>query len=209
MMAHQFLLGAELLLRRGLLSDALKPIGLCPLIERLHYHEPGNLFLVDLLQTGTLQTIAARAPTDAKAAESILHIVCHLFNRHPLPARCAGTSLALDPLPEEARAVHVRSTALTLELFLDYLAHFVSLEGTEAPRLPFSGIELGRWTADPGPLATAALMDSGAHVLTNVRSAFFAVQGNGDDFGSVQELTSQMAEALQVCLCRSCHFQCR
>ena len=238
MMLHHFLFSNQLLLCRGILrlNDAgnrtlLEPVApLSALAERLYYHEPGNLTLIDLVQTQVLQRYIndnPRVHNDNDAAIAILEVFAHLFNTRPVPSWSSGAEegrqYVLPALPEEIQHVIRMCNRQTLDLLLHYLAESVagSSAASAPPRLTFSGTQLPAWTASPADEAgpSAALRDlwvsMGVVVDYSIRSPFVALMGRGDDFQDAAELVGTMSEALQVRwrypiqhLCISCIIAC-
>eukprot|EP00873_Tetraselmis_striata_P028095 jgi/Tetstr1/448359/TSEL_035641.t2 len=214
MMLHHFLFSNQLLLSRGVLrlnlgNRSLEPVPpLSALVERLYYHEPSNLTLIDLCQTQVLPRYIASNPSlhnDFDAAVAILEVLAHLFNPIPMPrwSMCdnAGPQYVLPDLPEEIQHVIRMCSRQTLDVLLHYLAGFVGASAPVPPRLAYSGVQLPAWSA-PIDGRRAALQDllksMGVLIEYSIRSPFVALMGHGDDFKDPSELVGTMSEALQI-----------
>ena len=216
MMLNHFLFSNQLLLCRGVLrlnagNRTLEPVApLSALAERLYYHEPGNLTLIDLCQTQVLQRYINNNPrvhNDNDAAIAILEVFAQLFNTCPVPSWSSeakeGRQYVLPALPEEIQHVIRMCNRQTLDLLLHYLADFVAGSTASAPpRLSFSGTQLPAWTTPPEGGCAAALRDlwesMGVVMDYSIRSPFVALMGRGDDFQDAAELVGTMSEELQV-----------
>eukprot|EP00873_Tetraselmis_striata_P012159 jgi/Tetstr1/432423/TSEL_000186.t1 len=214
MMLHHFLFSNQLLLSRGVLrlnsgNRSLEPVApLSALVERLYYHEPSNLTLIDLCQTQVLPRYIASNPSlhnDFDAAVAILEVLAHLFNPIPMPRWSmgdnAGPQYVLPDLPEEIQHVIRMCSRQTLDVLLHYLAGFVGASAPVPPRLAYSGVQLPAWSA-PIDGRRAALQDllksMGVLIEYSIRSPFVALMGHGDDFKDPSELVGTMSEALQI-----------
>jgi hypothetical protein len=78
----------ELLFRLGLINNQTQPIGLAGLVSHLSYHQPANLALAHLLQSGSLARCIAHAEKVGGlevAGRRLMMILCHLFNQVSYP----------------------------------------------------------------------------------------------------------------------------
>ena len=66
-----------------------------PILERLHYHEPSNFILYNLIVSGVLHQIVETSKPQM-AEETIMNIFSHLFN--PYPSK--GDGKILPPMPD-------------------------------------------------------------------------------------------------------------
>lgn len=214
MMLHHFLFSNQLLLSRGVLrlqpgSRDLEPVTpLSALAERLYYHEPSNLTLIDLCQTQALQNYINNNPrlhNVNDAAVAILEVLAHLFNTHPLPSwsldASQGQQYVLPALPDELQHVIRMCNRKTLDALVQYLAGFVAQSAPEPPCLAYSRKQLPAW-AGPAAGGAAALRDlwksMGVLMDFSIRSPFVALMGRGDNFRDAAEVVGTMSEALQV-----------
>eukprot|EP00696_Hemimastix_kukwesjijk_P003930 gnl/Hemi2/14832_TR5030_c0_g1_i1.p1 gnl/Hemi2/14832_TR5030_c0_g1~~gnl/Hemi2/14832_TR5030_c0_g1_i1.p1 ORF type:complete len:1741 (+),score=571.48 gnl/Hemi2/14832_TR5030_c0_g1_i1:323-5224(+) len=188
---HHLFFSLEYLFDNGLITRSGAPINLAGLANHLYLHEPANYLLVSLIQSGAVATICEDYEDDASGTcRRLLKLLCHVVNRIPVPSGFTRESfvantpskLILKPLKPEYAEVVNRHNAIALDTFIRYCRTFARTIPASAAdhTLPLSNVAFPQ-----GPLAEGGLLASTRFVA---RSAFTALSGQGDSFGSVRQL---------------------
>lgn len=82
-----------------------EPLRWCGLATHLHYHEPGNLAFVYLLQNGIIRKICTKMDNETDILYTLVVILSHLFTKIPYNESLDDTAfdnskVILDPLPD-------------------------------------------------------------------------------------------------------------
>ncbi|KAF2402581.1 P-loop containing nucleoside triphosphate hydrolase protein [Trichodelitschia bisporula] len=190
---HHLRFSIEYLRRQYLLDARGVPINFAGCVSHLYYTEGSAWVFHALLSSGYLHKLCADIDTKPQSTcRTLMLVMAHLFGQRP--ARQADSEFIdkvvhrsssvvfLPPLPVPAQDVIAAHNADTLAVFVAYVRTFAE-QHLKSPdvALPLTGVAVG---GSGGPATPGTLP------APTVRSAFVALSGHGDEFGSIAELCS-------------------
>ena len=194
----------EILYENHLIDTNGSPVGFASIASHLHYHEPANIVVCHLLNTGILKQLCMEFRSRKEAtARKLLHFLAFIFNPLPLPPtmnRTAGSTSTvilqkLEPQYHDALSQFNDDTLRTCVKFFRFIA---SRKEREAPSLPVSGLVFGKSGAATAEGSLIHQLRT-ASKRTMVRSAYVALSGLDDEcFRSAQELADTSDVRLSI-----------
>jgi len=188
---HHLRFSIEYLRRQSLLAVHGQPINFAGLISHLYYTENSGFALHQLLKSGYLHEMAKdwrQNPDQCK--EKLMLILSHIFGRQICKVsdreymrknlKLSSSMVFLPELPSDAKEILESHNASTRQIFTTYVRTFVKQHLADSEQsLPISGMT---FEGDEETLTIDSLPEP------QVRSAFVALSGHGDDFESVSDL---------------------
>ena len=204
-----------------------EPNDLAAFVAHLFFMEPSNFAFVSLLIADDGKLFQRLCRPGPQRDETVISVLCHVFMRSPVPASLAarvlqrgstsGPSIVL--LPDLAsigarvkcpggevvsegelvrRALCSEQALRSLEAYCACFASAHAAELGDDDVLPVSGCTLGRQPSSGPAAADLGPLLGPLGVRPRVRSAFVALSGHGDRFGSVDELCSTLRAGLYL-----------
>lgn len=191
---HHLRFSIEYLRRQYLLSSSGAPLNFAGCVSHLYFTENSSFAFHALLKEGFFHELCERIESNKEAIllESML-VMAHLFGRRNCrqadqefiekTVKRSPSIVFLPPLPKRAATILRKHNQDTLDVFYTYVKTFVDQHVTEEDCiLPLTKQKMG----GDAPSEAFGLLGNAPRV--NVRSAFVALFGHGDDFRSISEL---------------------
>ncbi|KAF4550357.1 DEAD/DEAH box helicase-like protein 4 [Elsinoe fawcettii] len=197
---HHLRYSIEYLRRQHLIASSGKPINFAGTVSHLYYTENSSFAFHCLLKDGFFNKLCAdfvsRGKSEPRILESLMLVMAHLFGRRFCRradqefvneiVKKHSSYVFLPRMPAGAEESLRNHNAETLAVFSTYVKTFAEQHadklGTDNT-LPMTKVQVGGKEAD-------VKVPEGIKTLppTTVRSAFVALSGHGDKFGSISEL---------------------
>ncbi|CAZ81942.1 unnamed protein product [Tuber melanosporum] len=181
---HHLRFSIEFLRRQKLLGSNGRPLNFAGLTSHLYYVENSSFALHVLLCNGYLKELCKNIN---KSPDSIcLELMLVLANIFGREQKYFSRHKSLPPLPAAAAELLTKQNERTLRTYVTYVESFVKSYCKDLDNvLPFSGLECGgKGTADESNVKS--------------RSSFVALSGHGDNFTSVDDLTSSVRRGVLI-----------
>jgi hypothetical protein len=172
----------EYLRRQKLIGATGRPLNFAGLVSHLYYIEESSFALHVLLCSGYMEDLCKNIATNPEGTcLELMLVLANIFGRRQ---RYFSRLKPLPPLPPAALEVLTAQNDETLRTYMTYVETFVQTYCKNPDNiLPFSNLPCGG-------SGISAATEPKAKVKS--RSAFVALSGHGDNFTSVEDLTSSV-----------------
>jgi len=181
---HHLRFSIEYLRRQKLIDSNGRPLNFAGLTSHLYYVENSSFALHVLLCNGYMKELCKninKSP-DSTCLELML-VFANIFGREQ---KLFPRHRSLPPLPAAATELLENQNERTLRTYVTYVESFVKSYCNSSDNvLPFSGLECG------GKITTS-------EPNVKSRSSFVALSGHGDNFTSVDDLTSSVRRGVLI-----------
>ncbi|GLV41143.1 Mtr4 helicase [Carabus blaptoides fortunei] len=200
---HFFSFSVQLLKMQEFINDFGEPLRWCGMATHLHYHEPGNLAFVYLLQNGIIRKICTEMDNETDILFTLVVILSHLFTKMPyndaLDKEFDNSKVILDPLPDfvyEALEIYNKQVHFVFHQYFNN----VSMVSDEPDNiLPVSSVRIVAENAAENTDTADNLKNNFLNLCTPklVCSTFSTLSGNSDDdLYTPQNLISNIKQSM-------------
>lgn len=189
---HHLRFSIEYLRRQDLLSSQGAPINFAGLTSHLYFTENSSFALNALIKSGYLHELCSDIKDkESQVLRTLMLTMAHLFGRRNCRqadleyieniVKRSASIVFLPPLPPKASQALLDHNSNTLHVFKTYVSTFIDQHiDTADSVLPLTGLNIG---AEKSKVKIPSSLPP-----TKVRSAFVALSGHGDQFGSISDL---------------------